>query len=91
MKTMQTLYIDLDSKLKAKQLGINMSRAFNEFLNSKIEAKESTLNPEQLIANLRSQLAIAKAQLEKARDELSKLQKDMKRGWRRTGEKITWN
>ena len=80
MKTILNLYIDGEIKSLAKSKGINMSRAFQEFLSLELEilSNKKKLSEKEEIGLLKQKLALLSAELSKKNDETEKLNKKIK-------------
>ena len=81
MKTLLTLYVDVEVKAIAKAKGINLSRAFQEFLSMEIELTKSRtkLTDKELVASLKQKNAILASELVIKSELLKKVLKKKKK------------
>lgn len=83
MKTMVSIYIDVDIKERHKIAGTNISAACNEFLKTYFQDEEvnEERNLEKETQNLRSRLAQANAQLtaQKTKEKVESKKKEKER------------
>jgi len=78
MRTQCCLSISIETKLKAKELGINLSRSFEEFLNIDMNKKAKKMTKDDLIKDLKHKLAVTTSKLNEKISEIEKLKKDHK-------------
>jgi len=90
-KRILNLYADDSDIAEIRAKGINLSALFREFV--RIELNEAYQGPDKdkIIAELKRQIAKQSQTIEELNKKVQSYEKDIKRGWRRTGEKITWN